>query len=366
MSLALLLALQSQGAASAPPVYQAIAAGSSSTCGLTTDGTVLCWGSNDYGQLGGANAPRSAVPVTIASPLRFHQLSAGQVHACALTEEGQAFCWGDDRGGQLAAPSSDRCAHRARCAKRPIAAAGKLRFRQLAASAFSTCGLAADGLTYCWGRNQFGQLGDGTTKDRRKPTLVAGAPAFERLIGSAAGVCGVTAEGVTLCWGYEAAAPVGGQPGYAPTPLSLGANLAGVHPGACGLSSSGVATCTFMRASSDFSQGVTSARVTGPIDRLLADLATGMGPIFCGLTGDGAAYCWGPRSYEDLVAGKGFAAVAVSESRRFRTLTLGFEHACGITPAGAAYCWGSNSEGQLGDGTDAARADAPVAVVPPN
>jgi alpha-tubulin suppressor-like RCC1 family protein len=58
---------------------------------------------------------------------------------------------------------------------KPVAVAGGLRFAQLSAASFHTCGKTTAAVAYCWGSNYYGQLGDGTTTDRLVPTAVAGA-----------------------------------------------------------------------------------------------------------------------------------------------------------------------------------------------
>jgi len=85
---------------------------------------------------------------------------------------------------------------------------GGLTFVQLVAGA-AECGLANSGQAYCWGSNNTGQLGDGTTTDRASPVPVAGALSFSAIAAGAGHTCGVTATGSVYCWGYNAYGEIG-------------------------------------------------------------------------------------------------------------------------------------------------------------
>ena len=104
---------------------------------------------------------------SVAGGVVFAGLSAGYIHACGRTAAGVAYCWGWSQYGQV----GDGTTGPVRLT--PTAVAGGLLFASLSAgdSQFS-CGRTAAGTAYCWGWNQYGQLGDGTTTNRAVPTLV--------------------------------------------------------------------------------------------------------------------------------------------------------------------------------------------------
>lgn len=87
--------------------------------------------------------------------------------------------------------------------------AGGLRFRQLAAGFFQTCGVTTNNVAYCWGRNDVGQLGDGTTANRLLPVPVAGGLRFHQVSAADFHTCGVTTGSQAHCWGRN----FGGQLG---------------------------------------------------------------------------------------------------------------------------------------------------------
>ena len=205
--------------------YLQIAAGEGFTCGLTTDSLAFCWGANYSSRLGVADLPNSVEPVAVSGAMRFASVGAGGVHACGLTASGAAWCWGDnsmgqlgtgaaapdstaqplavvggqvfttiavgshsscatdttgaaycwgaDDAGQLGAAATESC-HGIPCSRMPIAVAGGLAFSQLALGDHHSCGLATTRILYCWGLNDRGQLGDGTTADRATPVRVLG------------------------------------------------------------------------------------------------------------------------------------------------------------------------------------------------
>jgi alpha-tubulin suppressor-like RCC1 family protein len=149
--------------------FRQAAAGFEHTCGVTTQNAAYCWGFDRYGQLGdGASgyARRRLRPVAVLGGLLFDAVTTGFQHSCGVTTGGTVYCWGGNSSGQLGdGTTNDRLL--------PTPAAGGLKFNGVAAGDAYTCGVAASGSAYCWGLNRLGQLGDGTTTNRLVPTKVA-------------------------------------------------------------------------------------------------------------------------------------------------------------------------------------------------
>jgi hypothetical protein len=141
------------------------------TCGVTRTGAAYCWGQNVSGQLGDGTTTDRLVPAPVAGNLTFTAMSAGGAHTCGATTSHAAYCWGRNDFGQLGDGTTTQ-----RLVPTPIA--GDLTFAGLSASGrFSSCGVTMSSAAYCWGRNDFGQVGDGTTTDRHVPTAV-GSPSL--------------------------------------------------------------------------------------------------------------------------------------------------------------------------------------------
>jgi len=143
-----------------------LAIGQDHVCGVTTDSTAYCWGQNDQGQLGDSTTTAHATPAPITG-LKFTQVTAGYKFSCGLAApSGAVYCWGWNQDGVIGAAPGNFTS--------PTSVGGGITFVQITSGSAHACGIAATGKTYCWGANEYGQLGDGTNINRSQPTLVAG------------------------------------------------------------------------------------------------------------------------------------------------------------------------------------------------
>lgn len=215
------------------------------TCGLDRDRNAYCWGANQRGEIGVDTIPTGAITseprMVVNGDLRFERIATGWRHACGIATTGQTFCWGNNSVGELGNGTADTLARRV-----PTLVAGGHRFVELALSARHSCAIADDGFAYCWGNNQFGQLGDGTTTDRHVPTRVAGdlpfrsiatasgfatfgnvAPPNPRAQGGVAHTCGLTEGGGAFCWGWNGNGQLGdGTSTTRTSPVSVNGGIA--------------------------------------------------------------------------------------------------------------------------------------------
>jgi alpha-tubulin suppressor-like RCC1 family protein len=150
--------------------FQQVSAGAGFSCGVTVDGAAYCWGANALGRLGSGAEPGEtrAKPVHVAGKHAFRMVSAGTHHACGVTVDGVAYCWGEDPafvgalGGEAFA------------ANEPQPVTGDLRFTAVQSGFLYSCGLTTDGDVYCWGSNEYGALGSGSSaKSSKRPLRVS-------------------------------------------------------------------------------------------------------------------------------------------------------------------------------------------------
>jgi hypothetical protein len=175
--------------------FSSIASGVNHACALTLSHDALCWGSNQFGQLGDGTGLNRVAPTLVAGGLAFQSIAAGDPWTCALSTAGKPYCWGAVQGiGTVVTPHAYDSA--------PV-------FVSLAVGSFHACALTGDGSAYCWGNNQFGQLGDSTTVSRTDPTPVVGGMKFKSIAAGVAHTCGITTDGSLACWGLNLAGELG-------------------------------------------------------------------------------------------------------------------------------------------------------------
>ncbi|MFL5492819.1 MAG: RCC1 domain-containing protein [Gemmatimonadales bacterium] len=240
-------------------------------------------------------------------------ISAGPLHTCGIRTDGRSYCWGRNDKGQLGDGTID-------IRLRPTLVAGNLTFSSIATGSGGgdhTCGLAADSV-YCWGSNGRGQLGNGTTTPRKVPTLVAGDIAFSGVTVGGDHTCAWTAAHQAYCWGDNHAGQVGDgttADRHQPVASTHGMRLRSMRAG------------TFHT---------------------------------CADSLNGRLYCWGANGEGQLGDGSTIdrpAPTPAATSLRFKSISMGGLHGCGLIRGGSAsvdglaYCTGQNQDGRLGDGS---------------
>jgi len=359
-----------------PPLLNiaAIVAGGWHTCALTVGGGVKCWGNNGDGQLGDGTTTTHLTPVNVsglASGVR--GIRAGVGHTCARTAGGGVKCWGRNDYGQLGeGTTTSRLT--------PVDVSGLASgVSGFTAGGYHTCARTSGGGVKCWGRNDYGQLGDGTTTNRTTPVDVSGlASGISAIAAGYWHTCALTAGGGVKCWGGNWWGQLGdGTTNNRRTPVDVSGLANGVsaiaagHWHTCALTAGGGVKCWGLNGDGQLGDGTTNNRRT-PVD--VSGLANGVSAIAaggghtCALTSEGGVKCWGRNDYGQLGDGttvRRLTPVSVSGlASGVSAITAGEDHTCALTAVGGVKCWGWNIFGQLGDGTTTDR-HMPVDVVDP-
>lgn len=191
-------------------VFSSLSAGPRHTCGVATNTALYCWGENVMRQLGDSTALNRSAPVLVNGGHSWKAVSAGYWKTCALTTGGAAYCWGSAGfGGSLGTPNVSEPV--------PAPVLGGHTFTVIAAGGNQSCGIDAAAAAWCWGANSYGQVGNGAGGAAvLAPAAVTGGLAFATISagaynysdesingGTAAHTCGVTTGGTTYCWGVN-------------------------------------------------------------------------------------------------------------------------------------------------------------------
>jgi alpha-tubulin suppressor-like RCC1 family protein len=243
-----------------------VGAGVTHTCAVRTNGVVYCWGDGTLGALGRGDTTTSVTPAPIASTQHFVRVSSGRLRSCAIATDGAVWCWGaewESSSGGFDFFHTEATPHRIDSI--PPA-------RDITVSAFSTCAVSVDDVTYCWEGNSFAQLGFGNLTGTAVPTPILSNDHFTSVSAGIIQTCATTTDGRAMCWGNNSF----GQ---------LGVPRPGEHCGDQALECS-----------------------TAPIgvfgQQRFTRVVTGLGNHSCGVTFDSALLCWGLGSEGQL--GDGF------------------------------------------------------------
>ena len=331
----------------------------SHTCALTTAGGVKCWGTNSALQLGaGITAHNRLTPGDVAGLTSgVTAIALGGTHNCVLTEGGGVKCWGVDHIGDGTATERSSPGDVAGLTSGVV---------DISAGDSHTCAVTTTGGVKCWGNNASGQLGDGTTTDRSTPVDVVGLSSGVVAVSAEAGYnCVLTVVGGVKCWGRNDSGQLGdGTTTHRSTPVDvvgLTSGVASVSAGSghtCVVTTEGGVECWGSNSTFQLGDGTTTDRTT-PVE--VAGLTSGVATVTagwrhtCALTTTGGVKCWGSNGTGQL--GNGVTtqqAKPVDVAGLTSGVTVvdaGEGGACAVTIGGGLRCWGSNRFGQLGDGS---------------
>jgi len=388
----------------------AVAAASSHSCAVLSDGRAFCWGENCHGELGNPDVPagpsdcgdaeRSLSPVPVVrgdQPLAgVRAIQPGGLHTCALLADGTALCWGDDGNGQLGRDGDGSVAIEpapvVTMAGEPLAG-----LTRLASGLLHSCALDGDGQAWCWGSNSNGQLGvadwSGGGDSRPVAQPVVSEEVFEEIAAGLSHTCALVAGGEARCWGRDDIHQLGDsatcdtvdQP--APVvvlresddmPLERVTSISAGNKFSCAASQTpdsllcwgdntghklGDDSCP--ECADGYAACLATEIVMAPASPVVRVVAGGTSA--CALLEGGELWCWGASD-------DGQIGVATPEDWLGPTrvmsgvvdVAVGYAHACAIGAAGQVECWGRNLGGELGTGlADPSTVPTPVAEMCP-
>jgi len=247
---------------------------------------------------------------------------------------------------------------------------------QVATGQDHTCAVTATGEVWCWGRNEYGQLGDGTTLDRLTPVRVSGlSGALQVAVGSEHS-CALRNSGRVFCWGSNSNGLLGNGPQpHSSTPVRVlrVTNVTQIAVGSghsCALSGTGEVQCWGNNWAGQLGDGTTwdrqsPVRVLGPAGQRAVEVVAG-GAHSCARLNTGRVFCWGFNRDGQLGDGTDdnhLVPVRVRNLSNVAQISAGGFHTCALRSNGRVFCWGNNVFGALGDGGSWTQRLEPVRVV---
>jgi alpha-tubulin suppressor-like RCC1 family protein len=335
------------------------------------------WGSGSFGRLGDTTTSNRSSPVSVVGGFTdWVQISGGQ-HTAAIRANGTAWAWGRNDLGQLGNGTTSLAV-----ASPNSVVGGFTDWVQISAGGFHTAAIRANGTAWAWGRNDWGQLGNGTTSSRSSPVSVVGG--FTDWVQISAGwqhTAAIRANGTAWAWGLGSFGRLGdGTTTNKSSPVSVvggftdwvqiscyGAAVIGGHTAA--IRANGTAWAWGFNGNGELGNGTISSysspvSVVGGFTDWVQIAAGGFHTV--AIRANGTAWAWGANSSGRLGDGtttnKSSPVSVVGGFTDWVQIAAGRAWTVAIRANGTAWAWGYNGSGQLGDGTTSSRL-SPVSVV---
>lgn len=344
----------------------AVSAGGAHTCARLITNALKCWGRNSDGQLGNGtvNTNANSFPLDVSGmTTNTAAVSIGENHTCALTTGGGVKCWGDNSSGQLGDNSTTDRSSPVDVYNLSSGTTG------IDSGRLHTCALVNGGVK-CWGNNAYGQLGNGTLVNEKIPVDVSGLTSGAAAVDAGWGhTCARTTSQGLLCWGYNNSGTLGdGTTTSQSVPLQVPSLETGVTEVSAGTYHTCAIQSELLKCWGDNPDGQlgdgTVTNQTMPRD--VIGLNSGVGSLSaggfhtCALLSAGGLKCWGDNFYGQL--GDGTTVhhsipddVIDLDGETILEVSAGGSHTCVVLAGGQAKCWGYNHYGQVGDGTTSDR-----------
>jgi parallel beta-helix repeat protein len=329
---------------------------------------IWAWGSNSYGQQGNHSAAsRRALPGLVHTLTDVAALAVGDYHCLAIQVDGTVWAWGRNAYGELGdGTTDDRAA--------PVRVPGVAGAIAVAAGDYHSYALMPDGTVWAWGQNWQGQLGDGTSDERHTPAPVKNLVDIQAVAAGQRHSLALSKDGRVWAWGANWNGRVGDgttDHRYEPVELTGLPTVVAVAAGSAHslvLDTNGQIWAWGRNSSGQLGDGTVEERhVPVHVSARTVFGAIGAGAEHSLAIADGSAWAWGNNQYRQVTAaveGNVVDPTPLSGTTGAEAVCGGARHSAMLTASGEVVTWGGNRQGELGDGTTDDRAARLAAVVP--
>ena len=299
-----------------------ISNGNIHTCAILDNASTMCWGSDGDGRLGDGGEDNAVSKPTgfVINPEgeSFKSIHAGHENTCGITDSGKLYCWGNNNNGKNGIGSTNT----EKLPSTPVTFNQNTTIEKLSMGLYHSCAIDSDNTVWCWGRAWNGNLGSGDgNADQYAPVQVELPGENDFATEIAAGerlTCALLGNGAISCWGHD------------------GNNQLGDSADTTG------------------DQNTPQSYVSLPSGRIAVDIDAGQNHA-CAVLDNGSIVCWGYNNYGKL--GSSFSSLANSlpvyinttQNKSFTQVSTGYDHTCALLENGTGMCWGRNTHGQLGN-----------------
>ena len=305
------------------PGKNLISAGNVHTCAILDNASTMCWGSDGDGRLGDGGEDNTISKPTgyVINPdgETFKSIHAGHENTCGITDSGKLYCWGNNNNGKNGIGTTNT----EKSPSTPVTFEEDTIIEKISIGLYHSCAIDSDNAVWCWGRAWNGNLGSGDdATDQYSPVKVELPGANDFATEIAAGerfTCALLGNGAISCWGYDGSYQLGDS----------------------------------LETTAD--QNTPQSYVSLPSGRIAVDVDAGQHHA-CAVLDNGSIVCWGHNNYGMLGFGP-YSSIANSlpqyinttQSVSFTQVSTGYDHTCALLENGTGMCWGRNTHGQLGN-----------------
>jgi len=350
--------------------WVSVAAGYWHTLAIDVDGKLWAWGDNSKGQLGDVSKQDKKIPMQVGTDTDWVSVAAGYYHTVGIREnatkhKSTLWAWGDNSKGQLGDDSKQD-------KKIPTQVEADTDWVSVAAGGYHTVGIREDATKHertlwAWGVNGYGQLGDGTTEDKKSPTQVEADTDWDSVAAGSYYTVAIRSqnteedqtESTLWAWGYNKQGQLGDdstEDKTRPTQIGTDTDWASVAAGShtVGLKSNNTLWAWGNNSQGQLGDGSTSAKtIPTQIGKDTDwDLVAAGDYHTVALRSNKTLWVWGDNSHGQLGDNRTLDTNMPSQIDKWILVAAGRYHTLAIMSDGTLWAWGANDYGQLGLGPE--------------